>query len=33
MGLSNKLLVALAAILGIGIIAKREEIGPGLAGL
>lgn len=33
MGISNKVLVALAAVLGIGIIAKREEVGPGLAGL
>lgn len=33
MGLSNKVLVALAAVLGIGILAKREDVGGGLAGL
>lgn len=33
MGISNKVLVALAAVLGIGILAKREDVGGGLAGL
>jgi len=33
MGISNKVLVALAAVLGIGILAKREDVGAGLAGL
>ena len=33
MGISNKVVVALAAVLGIGILAKREDVGGGLAGL
>ncbi len=33
MGISNKVLVALAAVLGLGILAKREDVGVGLAGL
>jgi len=33
MGISNKVLVALAAVLGIGILAKREDVGAGLGGL
>ena len=33
MGISNKVLVALAAVLGIGILAKREDVSTGLAGL
>jgi len=33
LGISNKVLVALAAVLGIGILAKRKDVGAGLGGL